>query len=238
MHRYAVRFDSTYSHIVDPVCYEHQESLEDGETRLVIITRYYGMIMNPQGDHVANTSICFRVTKKHICSLSCDEPHHGRSNILRVFLLEAGVQEEIVLPGNMSDNIASFLSIRKLDRSVDCGAFAAHASGMSCRSNSVAEKWLETGPKEEKQLHIGDVIYMCERHSSRILHWAVYLGKGLYISKLGLGGNMSVTTHAELLKLYSKCDSEIYEAIPRRHTRTKRQYVIDNNRNKKPRTFL
>lgn len=202
---------------------KHQEDTQDDELRLIIIPEYYLNVNFHQTGTTGTVRVCLKICKN-------DERHleetGGPPGIkrLRIFIYRDGKTEELFFPEDIGRRIAKFLTIKKFQDIIDCGAFVLYAVGKSCRRGYyVEEKWRTIGVVSETLLCAGDVISMTSPDGAYFYHWAIYIGRGLYISKLGKGSPIGITTFSELRKMYSDTGDQILVMSPDMEKLTERQ---------------
>lgn len=117
--------------------------------------------------------------------------------------------EKVELPERMLDNIARFLredsKPRKED--FDCASFAHFVNDLPYEIGAYdPDAWKFERLESEKQLKAGDTVFITRSEDNwktiDIAHAAIYLNKGLYISKFGVSGKLVVTTLEEMKKMF------------------------------------
>lgn len=115
--------------------------------------------------------------------------------------------ERVPFSENQLERIADFIRTEtELERDFDCNAFVHKVHNIPhARGVFDPDKWNVTRLEKEDGLMPTDTI--CISHDptieygrSRITHFAIFLGNGLYLSKFGTSGRLIATTLEEMKK--------------------------------------
>ncbi len=116
---------------------------------------------------------------------------------------------------NLEQGIATFLERyhAKDDVSFDCYAFANLVHGVPAHRCSLMCLFWDTRVYDG-QVTMGDAVFLVNSEKSEFKHAALYLGRDLYISVYGGGGDLEITT-LEAMTQYWKA-TQILVATPKK----------------------
>lgn len=116
--------------------------------------------------------------------------------------LSIGVQTEqgkktIQLPQPLEKKLLSYLTFGPASQPFDCGSFVHYLYGISYIPGEFEKSlWQANLLRDESELKPGEVVAVSERDIAdrrSIVHFALALGDGLYLSKFGTLGSLIVT---------------------------------------------
>jgi hypothetical protein len=130
------------------------------------------------------------------------------SNTKKVELLirDAEGAKRVGLPIAMLDRLGEYLRTERdlTDYNMDCSAFAHLLNDIPHQfAKFDPNRWDLLLLSNEDDLKIGDTVLLSTGESalgSEIVHFAIYIGDGLYISKFGTSGSLITTTLEEMRK--------------------------------------
>jgi len=113
----------------------------------------------------------------------------------------------------LSDAVISFLHnyYGKVDIGFDCYAFATTVKGIPVHTREYLLRFWKLSPLRKPTP--GDVLFFVNGFT--FSHAAIYLGKGLYISVYGAGGDLEVSSLRDMRKLYKAGDVMMATPIKR-----------------------
>ena len=138
------------------------------------------------------------------------------------YMEKNGRVHRLRLPQKVHDGIIEYLRLRSehSNDQLDCYAFACLASGLPLPEYTereepvtpISEIWRVVSPRTPKA---GDVIVFEASKDTHdwFRHIAVYVGKGLYASVFGFGGELEVATLPELMKMWAA--TGMFRVVPR-----------------------
>ena len=138
---------------------------------------------------------------------------HNLSNTqkLEILMKKDGKLHTVALPTTTLERIAEYLRKSSSESwpDIDCSGFAHFANGIPWKAGVFdLNRWNMTILDEETMLRPGDTVCITQSSPSaahrmgNIVHFAIFLGEGLYLSKFGMHGPLIVTTLEEMERGY------------------------------------
>ena len=132
----------------------------------------------------------------------------SRTESLEILLLKDGVEHKIQLPEAMLLKIAEYFRTYEKSGAIedaDCAMFAYFVNGVPFSGPPKSEDWI-MNRLDESALAIGSTVILGSRvahdpEKINIIHWAIYLGDGLYLSKAGKEKLIALNM-ADMKKMY------------------------------------
>ncbi len=129
----------------------------------------------------------------------------SRTEKLEIFIRSEDGTERVALPEDMLERVAAFIrEDHAREEEADCSSFVHFVNGIRYEfGRFIPEKW-EISDFDEQALVPGDsVMTAADPEHTDIAHFALYLGRGLYLSRFGENGKLTVAMMDEMKKAFS-----------------------------------
>jgi hypothetical protein len=143
---------------------------------------------------------------------------------LSMYKIRNGEDQNISLDYTVEQNLLRYLKMKKVDYMFECSAFVLFLQGKPVRryhGGAITDNWADPQIVLEKDLNVGDTIFIC-REKTKVVHWAIYLGDGQYMSKLGKGSDVGVHDQKVMIQMYDS-DGRLFRVTKIEERKTKRQ---------------
>ena len=121
---------------------------------------------------------------------------------LRIQIKTPNGWSTLQIPKEADDRILKYIAEGSGRSQCDCNCFGHFVANVPFAFGTTKPSdWNHQLLESEGQLSPGDVLFML-KPDNQISHVVVYLGEGLYLSKLGVDGNLAVTNFKEIAYAY------------------------------------